>query len=67
MDSKPFVKAGVGVKGSPSLPTITATPGAFFAESSSPSQLPFDVSSRAHGGPDTNQHLHCTLQCAESD
>lgn len=63
MDSKPFVKVGVGMKGSPSLPTITATPGASFAESSSPSQLPFDVSSRAHGSQNTN----CTLQCAESD
>lgn len=55
------------MKGSPSLPTITATPGASFAESSSPSQLLFDVSSRAHGSQNTNQQLHCTLQCTESD
>lgn len=48
MDSKPFVKAGVGMKGGPSATSQSQLPRApFFLNPVPQSQLPFALRSRA--------------------
>ena len=68
MDSKPFVNAGVGMKGSPPAASQLQLPRApSFLNPLPQSHIPFVMSSRAQVDWSTNWRLHCTPQSSESD